>query len=107
VARAWIELMQRLGYGERWLAQGGDWGAAGVTTLAHMRAGLAGIHLNMVIFQPSEDEVADATAEEQAMLAGMKRYDEKQSGYMRLQNTRPQSVGFALADSPVGLAAWI
>jgi microsomal epoxide hydrolase len=41
------------------------------------------------------------------MLAGMQRYDREQSGYMKLQNTRPQSVGFALADSPVGLAAWI
>ncbi|MFC0266708.1 epoxide hydrolase family protein [Kushneria aurantia] len=108
VADAYIVLMQRLGYGERWLAQGGDWGAAVVTVLAHMRApGLAGIHLNMVMFQPREDEIADATGEEQAMLADMKRYDAEQSGYMKLQNTRPQSVGFALADSPAGLAAWI
>lgn len=108
VAGAWSELMQRLGYGERWFAQGGDWGAAVVTTLAQLRApGLAGIHLNMALFQPTAQEIADATPEEQAMLAGMQRYDRQQSGYMRLQNTRPQSVGFALADSPVGLAAWI
>jgi microsomal epoxide hydrolase len=108
VARAWAELMQRLGYGECWFAQGGDWGAAVVTTLAHMRApGLVGIHLNMVLFQPTQDEIADATPEEQDMLAGMKRYWEEQSGYMSLQNTRPQSVGFALTDSLVGLAAWI
>ncbi|MEN3794461.1 epoxide hydrolase family protein [Fulvimarina sp. MAC3] len=108
VAGAYVELMQRLGYGERWLAQGGDWGAAVVTALAHMRApGLAGIHLNMVMFQPSEAEIADATPEEQSMLADMRRYEKEQSGYMKLQNTRPQSVGFALADSPVGLAAWI
>ena len=108
VAGAYVELMQRLGYGDRWFAQGGDWGAGVVTVLAHMRApGLAGIHLNMVMFQPSEDEIADATPEEQAMLADMKRYEAEQSGYMKLQNTRPQSVGFALADSPVGLAAWI
>ncbi|RJS94879.1 epoxide hydrolase family protein [Salinisphaera sp. Q1T1-3] len=108
VADAYIVLMQRLGYGERWFAQGGDWGAAVVTVLAHMRApGLAGIHLNMVMFQPWEDEIADATGEEQAMLADMKRYDAELSGYMKLQNTRPQSVGFALADSPAGLAAWI
>jgi len=108
VAKAWAELMRRLGYGERWFAQGGDWGAAVVTTLAHMRApGLAGIHLNMVMFQPTEEKIASATAEERAMLLGMKRYDEQQSAYMKLQNTRPQSVGFALAGSPVGLAAWI
>jgi len=108
VAGAYVELMQRLGYGEHWVAQGGDWGAAIVSTLAHMRApGLAGIHLNMVMFQPTGQEVAEASLEEQAMLADMKRYEVEQSGYMKLQNTRPQSVAFALADSPVGLAAWI
>jgi pimeloyl-ACP methyl ester carboxylesterase len=108
VAGAYVELMRRLGYGDRWFAQGGDWGAAVVTVLAHMRApGLAGIHLNMAMFRPTEAEIADATPEEQAMLSGIARYDREQSGYMKLQNTRPQSVGFALADSPVGLAAWI
>lgn len=108
VAGAWAELMRRLGYGERWFAQGGDWGAAVVTALAHMRApGLTGIHLNMVLFQPTGEEIADATPEERDMLAGMKRYWDEQSGYMTIQGTRPQSVGFALADSPVGLAAWI
>lgn len=108
VAAAYVELMERLGYGERWVAQGGDWGAAVVSVLAHMRApGLTGIHLNMVLFRPTEAEVAAATPEEQVMLADMQRYEAEQSGYMKLQNTRPQSVGFALADSPVGLAAWI
>lgn len=108
VAAAYVELMQRLGYGNHWAAQGGDWGAAVVSALARMGApGLAGIHLNMVMFQPTEQEVAAASAEEQAMLADMKRYEAEQSGYMKLQNTRPQSIGFALADSPVGLAAWI
>ncbi len=108
VARAWGELMQRLGYGEGWMAQGGDWGAAVVTALAHMRApGLAGIHLNMVMFRPADEEIAEATAEERAMLADAGRYWSEHSGYMQLQNTRPQSVAFALADSPVGLAAWI
>lgn len=108
VAGAWVQLMQRLGYGERWLAQGGDWGAAVVTTLAQMRApGLAGIHLNMVLFQPTEQEIVEATGEERAMLADMNRYGHELSGYMKVQNTRPQSIGFALADSPVALAAWI
>lgn len=107
-AAAWAALMARLGYGERWLAQGGDWGAAVTTTLAHMRApGLAGIHLNFVPFRPTQEEVAGATAEERAMLADAARYDQHFSAYMKLQCTRPQSVGFALADSPVGLAAWI
>ena len=108
VAGAYVELMRRLGYVDHWVAQGGDWGAAVVSTLAHMRApGLTGIHLNMVMFRPTEQEVAEASADEQAMLADVERYEAEQSGYMKLQSTRPQSVGFALADSPVGLAAWI
>ncbi len=61
----------------------------------------------MVMFRPTEDEIADATPDEQAMLSGIARYEKEQSGYMKLQSTRPQSIGFALADSPVGLAAWI
>lgn len=107
-AAAWGQLMQRLGYGDRWMAQGGDWGAAVTTALAHMRApGLVGIHLNMVMFQPTHAEIADATPDEQRMLDDARRYDREYSGYMKLQCTRPQSVAFALADSPVGLASWI
>ncbi|AXA90600.1 epoxide hydrolase family protein [Massilia sp. YMA4] len=107
-ASAFQELMQRLGYGKRWLAQGGDWGAAVTTALAHMRApGLAGIHLNMVMFRPTEHEVAEATPAERRMLADAARYDREYAGYMKLQSTRPQSVAYALADSPVGLAGWL
>lgn len=107
-AAAWAELMRRLGYGDFWLAQGGDWGAAVTTTLAYMRApGLAGIHLNMAMFQPTDVEIADATPQEAAMIADAERYDRDYSGYMKLQSSRPQSAAFALADSPVGLAAWI
>lgn len=107
-AAAWAQLMDCLGYGERWAAQGGDWGAAVTTALGHMRpAGLIGIHLNMVMYQPSEDEIAQATPDEQRMLADAQRYEREFSGYMKVQSTRPQSIGFALADSPVGLAAWI
>jgi pimeloyl-ACP methyl ester carboxylesterase len=107
-ALAFSTLMQRLGYGQRWVAQGGDWGAAVTTALAHMRApGLAGIHLNMVMFHPTDSDIAEATAEEQRMLADAARYDREYSGYMKLQCTRPQSLAFALADSPVGLASWV
>ena len=107
IAGAWATLMQRLGY-DRWAAQGGDWGAGVTTTLGYMAPpGLVGIHLNMVMFQPTEKERAAADADEQKMLADAQRYDEQFSGYYKLQNTRPQSVGFGLADSPVGLAAWI
>jgi microsomal epoxide hydrolase len=106
-ADAWIELMRRLGY-DQWAAQGGDWGAAVTTTLGYKAPpGLIGIHLNMVMFQPTEQERAEATSDEQKMMADAKRYEQQFSGYYKLQSTRPQSVGFALADSPVGLAAWI
>jgi pimeloyl-ACP methyl ester carboxylesterase len=107
-AQAFAELMRRLGYGERWVAQGGDWGAAVTSALAHMRVpGLAGIHLNMVMFHPTEQEIAEATPQEQQMLDDAARYEKEYSGYMKLQCTRPQSVAFALADSPVGLASWL
>ncbi len=107
IADAWVALMGRLGY-SRWGAQGGDWGA-GVTTVLGYKAspGLVGIHLNMAMFQPTDDERANATPEEQAMLDAARRYDEQFSGYYKLQNSRPQSIGFSLADSPAGLAAWI
>lgn len=107
ISDAWITLMHRLGY-DRWAAQGGDWGAS-VTTAVGYKAppGLVGIHLNMAMFQPTDDERADATPEEQAMLDDAQRYDQQYSGYYKLQNSRPQSIGFSLADSPVGLAAWV
>lgn len=107
IADAWAELMRRLGH-DRWGAQGGDWGAAVTTAIGHKApAGLVGIHLNFVLFQPTGQEVAEATPQERAMLADAGRYDERFSAYMKLQGTRPQSIGYSLADSPTGLAAWI
>lgn len=107
IAAAWTTLMERLGYA-RWAAQGGDWGAAVTTVLGHMAPpALIGIHLNMVMFHPSEEERAQADAGEQRMLDDARRYEQEYSGYYKLQSTRPQSVAFSLADSPVGLAAWI
>ena len=107
IANAWVELMRRLGY-KRWAAQGGDWGAAVTTTLGYMAPPeLVGIHLNMVMFQPTEQERENGTTKEKEMMASAQRYDQQFSGYFKLQNTRPQSIGFSLADSPAGLAAWI
>lgn len=107
IAMAWRTLMERLGYA-RWAAQGGDWGAAVTTALGYMAPpSLIGIHLNMAMFQPTDEERRDATPDEQAMLDDAVRYDQQYSGYFKVQSTRPQSVGFGLADSPVGLAAWI
>lgn len=107
IAGVWAQLMARLGY-EQWFAQGGDWGAGVTTMLGYMApAGLKGIHLNFAMFQPSSAEIANADAAERKMLADAQRYNEEFAGYYTLQNTRPQSVAFGLADSPVGLAAWI
>jgi len=107
IADAWIALMQRLGY-ERWAAQGGDWGSFVTSTLGHKApSGLVGIHLNMVMFEPTDEERANATPHEQKMLDDAKTYDDCYSGYKKLQSTRPQAVGFGLADSPAGLAAWL
>ncbi|RAY13579.1 epoxide hydrolase [Actinomadura craniellae] len=103
IARAWAELMRRLGY-DRYGAQGGDWGSGvsrdlGVIDAEHV----AGVHLNFLITVPS----GELTEEEQQRLAVLLRYDQELSGYMRIQSTRPQTLGFGLADSPVGQLAWI
>ena len=106
-ADAWIELMARLGYA-KWGAQGGDWGSAVALALGHKAPpGLLGIHLNFVIYQPTPDEAANATPEEQQMMASAQYYENVLSGYAKLQATRPQTIGYSLADSPVGQAAWI
>ncbi|RSM44901.1 epoxide hydrolase [Amycolatopsis balhimycina DSM 5908] len=107
IADAWITLMDRLGY-DRWGAHGGDLGTAVTNTIAAKGIPqLAGIHLSMGMFGPDPDEIADATPEEQAMLASAGHFWDKLSGYAKEQGTRPQTIGYSLADSPVGLAAWI
>lgn len=107
VAQAWVSLMQRLGY-SRWVAQGGDWGAGVTTVLGYMAPeGLAAIHLNMVLYKPSEAELRNADEKERQLLAVSHHYDEELSAYNRLQSTRPQSLAYGIADSPAGLAAWI
>jgi len=107
IADAWITLMGRLGY-ERWGAQGGDWGAAVTTAIGHKAPpGCAGIHLNFVMYQPTPEEIDRATPQEQAMLESMRHYQDILSGYAKLQSTRPQTIGYALADSPTAQASWI
>jgi pimeloyl-ACP methyl ester carboxylesterase len=107
IASAWATLMDRLGY-KKWGAQGGDWGAAVTLLLGHMApAGLAGIHLNFVMYQPTEEEMANADADEQAMMASAQNYQQRLAGYAQVQGTRPQAVAYALSDSPLGQAAWI
>jgi pimeloyl-ACP methyl ester carboxylesterase len=109
-ARAWAELMRRLGY-DAWYAQGGDLGASVTSELAALEAaegiGLRAIHLNMAPFMPTDDEMREATDEERRMMAETGHYWQQLSGYSQMMSTRPQTVGYALQDSPVGLAAWI
>ncbi len=107
IAAAWISLMKRLGY-ERFLAQGGDWGAA-VTTAIGMLAPpeCVGVHLNMPLVYPGRDDLAQLTEAEQASVASMKFYRTSDSGYAKMQRTRPQTLAYGLTDSPVGQAAWI
>ena len=106
IAAAWDQLMARLGY-PRYAAQGGDWGAQ-VTTALGMNhpEHLAGIHLNMPIAFPPPG-ATDLTEREQAALATISHYNTWESGYFKEQSTRPQTVGYGLADSPAALCAWI
>jgi pimeloyl-ACP methyl ester carboxylesterase len=108
VAKAWAQLMAGLGY-DRYGAQGGDWGSMistqlGVADPAHV----AGIHLNMLVAGPPPDtDFADVTPAEQDALASFQEYDKVDSGYAKIQGTKPQTIGYALDDSPAGLLAWI
>ena len=108
VARAWAELMHRLGY-DRYVAQGGDVGAAVTDAMGRQAPqGLAGIHMNLLLAglgggYPS----AEPSAEERAALDAIATFRSSGNGYLIEQNTRPQTIGYALLDSPVALAAWM
>ena len=107
IADAWITLMDRLGY-ERWGAQGGDWGSA-VTAAIGRKAppGCVGLHFNFMPFQPTAEEIGQATPSEQKIIDDGQYYQQVLSAYFNEQATRPQTIGYSLADSPVGMAAWI
>ncbi|WP_382304434.1 epoxide hydrolase family protein [Herbiconiux sp. UC225_62] len=106
IADAWVELMRRLGY-DAWAAHGGDWGAAVTTQLGAQRPdGLLGIHLSTPYAFPQQ--IPDTLSpDEQHAVDGLAFYAGPLGGSNHLQGTKPQTVGFALADSPVGQAAWI
>ena len=107
IANAWAQLMARLGY-TRYFAQGGDWGAL-VTAAIGMQdtEHCAAIHMNMPIAPPDPANMENLTEREQSALAGMKHYQDWDSGYSKQQSTRPQTLGYGLADSPAGQMAWI
>lgn len=107
IADAWVELMNRLGY-EKFLAQGGDWGAGITASLgAHHSDHCIGVHTNMPSVGPRRDTMDDLTPQEEEALRGSKFYQDWDSGYSKQQSTRPQTLGYGLVDSPAGQAAWI
>jgi pimeloyl-ACP methyl ester carboxylesterase len=104
--RAWAELMRRLGY-TRYVAQGGDVGA-GVTDAMGRQApeGLLGIHLNLLVTALGQPQTAE-TDQERAALEAIATFRTTGIGYFTEMATRPQTIGYALLDSPVALAAWL
>ncbi len=105
IGDVWAELMSRLGY-EHYVAQGGDWGYAITSALAAQHPDrCVGIHLNFaMIIGPTSDPPTPA---QQFALERAKYYQDWDSGYRVLQKTRPQTLGYGLADSPAAQAAWI
>jgi epoxide hydrolase len=106
VARAWVSLMERLGY-QRYGAQGGDWGSSISRELGLMAPEhLIGVHLNMLI-PYVRDEPDDLTEQERGRLEALRRFRSTGSGYFAIQSTRPQTLAYGLTDSPAGQLAWI
>ena len=116
IGRAWAELMKRLGH-TRYVAQGGDWGSPVSSAMARQApAGLLGIHINLPATVPLEIAAALAAGgpapaglseKERAAFASLDTFFKKYMAYAAMMGTRPQTIGYALADSPAGLAAWI
>ena len=107
VAQAWAELMGRLGY-TRYVAQGGDQGASVTDAMGRQApAGLAGIHLNLLVTALGGGAMPAQTQAERAALEQTKTFRATGFGYFLEQATRPQTIGYALLDSPVALAAWM
>jgi len=107
VARAWAELMHRLGY-SHYVAQGGDVGAAVTDAMGRQAPeGLLGIHLNLLMTGLAGTPPPVASEKEQAALDAIATFRTTGFGYFLEQATRPQTIGYSLLDSPVGLAAWM
>ncbi len=106
IAAAWAQLMARIGY-PRYFAQGGDWGSAVTRAIGYQDPEHCdGIHITLAMgTRPKID--GDPTPEEQRALDGAEFYQAWDSGYSKQQATRPQTLGYGLADSPSGQAAWI
>jgi pimeloyl-ACP methyl ester carboxylesterase len=107
-AQAWAELMRRLGY-TRYVAQGGDLGAIVTDVMGRLAPeGLLGIHTNLLVTTlGAATPPPGNTEEERAALEAIKTFTTSGFGYFLEQSTRPQTIGYALLDSPVALAAWL
>jgi epoxide hydrolase len=109
IAQGWIELMDRLGH-ERWVAQGGDWGALVSSAIGRLAdpAKLIGIHVNWAVADPAKlTELGGPNEEEQGYLARVQHSSQTEGGYAIEQATKPQTLGYGLTDSPAGQLAWI
>jgi pimeloyl-ACP methyl ester carboxylesterase len=115
IARAWALLMERLGYA-RYVAQGGDWGTAISATMARQAPkGLVGIHVNFAQMVPLDmlghirtgDPAPAELSDAERRAYGQVAFATYRRGYGVIQGTRPQTIGYSLADTPVGLAAWL
>ena len=109
IAGALVELMGRLGY-DRYGVQGGDVGAFVAPVVGRQAPGrVVGVHVNALVTFPSGDpnELADLTEAEQQRMARLRHFQDDMMGYAAIQGTRPQTLAYALNDSPVGQLAWI
>ncbi|UMP04894.1 epoxide hydrolase family protein [Amycolatopsis sp. EV170708-02-1] len=107
IARAWAELMRRLGY-ERYGAQGGDFGSGISTALGAVAPQhVVGVHVNYLPTRPDPDAGLELSEEDEARLAKVKQLMASRPPYQALQAATPQTIGYALTDSPVGQLAWI
>jgi len=107
IANAWAELMHRLGY-SRYVAQGGDVGASVTDQLGRQAPeGLLGIHMNLLVTTLAGAPVPENTEEERAARKAINTFRASGFGYFLEQATRPQTIGYALLDSPVALASWM
>jgi pimeloyl-ACP methyl ester carboxylesterase len=105
-AQAWAELMHRLGY-TRYVAQGGDVGASVTDAMGRLApAGLVGIHTNLLVTALAGPQPTDSE-DERAAADALATFRQSGFGYFLEQATRPQTIGYALLDSPVALAAWM
>ncbi|HEY9350671.1 MAG TPA: epoxide hydrolase [Acidothermales bacterium] len=107
IARAWVELMSRLGY-DRFIAAGSDWGTSVSTCIAldHPER-LLGLHLVPPLVGPPDGDLSNLTAAEEQAVADLDERTSTGSAYSAIHATRPQTLGYGLVDSPIGLCAWL